>query len=95
MDSQKLLDTIGLYKQKFEALHVRKERYPLDKLLPFWGLRRRALSHCHNMLPHMEQFVQENRLEKTFRWLGFIQGVLWVLRLYTLDELKNHNCPAP
>jgi hypothetical protein len=32
-------------------------------------------------------------MEKAFRWLGFVQGVLWTNRVYTLDNLKSHNRP--
>ncbi len=30
---------------------------------------------------------------KVFRWLGFMQGVLWTLNVYTIDELRRHNMP--
>jgi hypothetical protein len=29
--------------------------------------------------------------EKAHRWLGFIQGVLWMAGVFTLDELKEHS----
>lgn len=51
------------------------------------------LSHCKTMLPKMEKMLDEGKLEKFFRWLGFMQGVLWVEKLYTLEELKDHNRP--
>lgn len=30
-------------------------------------------------------------MEKSMRWLGFIQGVLYSKSIYTIDELKAHN----
>jgi len=30
---------------------------------------------------------------EVYRWLGFIQGVLWASKAYTLAELKDHNRP--
>jgi len=30
-------------------------------------------------------------MEKSMRWLGFIQGVLYTKHVYTIDELKAHN----
>lgn len=30
-------------------------------------------------------------MEKVFKWLGFIQGVLWIMGVYTVEELKDHN----
>jgi hypothetical protein len=38
-------------------------------------------------------FVNENRIEKACRWLGFIQGCLWTNGIYSIEELKNHNKP--
>lgn len=32
-----------------------------------------------------------SKREKAHRWLGFIQGVLWMAGCYTLDQLKEHS----
>jgi hypothetical protein len=32
-----------------------------------------------------------SKREKAHRWLGFIQGVLWMSGVFTLDELKEHS----
>jgi hypothetical protein len=32
-----------------------------------------------------------SKREKAMRWLGFIQGVLWMSGTFTLDELKEHS----
>jgi len=31
------------------------------------------------------------RIEKAMRWIGFIQGVLWSLGDFTVDELRSHS----
>jgi len=87
------LEVITLYRQKLESLNIKKNRYPIDKLLPLFFPRQRALEHCHQMLDTMEEFVREDRMDKAFRWLGFVQGVLWVCRLTPVAELKEHNRP--
>ncbi len=94
MDSQKILEVIALYRQEFQALGMKPLPYSHNKPLPLFFRHSPSLEHCHQMLDQMEVFVSEGRLEKTFRWLGFIQGVLWVTRLHTLEELKNHSRPA-
>lgn len=38
-------------------------------------------------------FLAEARLEKSFRWLGFIQCIFWVCGFYTLNQLKDHSRP--
>jgi len=52
-----------------------------------------GLIHCHGMLDKMEEFVKEGRIEKAFRWLGFVQGCLWLAGHYSLEDLMNHNRP--
>jgi hypothetical protein len=52
-----------------------------------------GLEHCHGMLDKILESVSEKRIEKAFRWLGFVQGVLWTSRVYPLTDLKNHNRP--
>ena len=37
--------------------------------------------------------VDKGALEKAFRWLGFIQGAMWVLELRTVDEMRRDNAP--
>ena len=51
------------------------------------------LRHVLTMLPKAAQFVEDGRRDKAMRWLGFIQGVLWTQKIYTIDELKLHNAP--
>ena len=31
--------------------------------------------------------------EKLMRWLGFVQGALWVKGIYGIDEMREHNKP--
>jgi hypothetical protein len=52
-----------------------------------------ALDHVAEMIPKAIEFFQERRREKGFRWLGFIQGVLWMEKIYTIQEMKDHNRP--
>ncbi len=90
MDADKVREVINIYRKKFEELGVPKKSFPHDKA-PI--MKNEHLAHCHKMLGEMEIFVQENRMEKVFRWLGFIQGVLWSTGVYSIEELKNHNRP--
>ena len=60
----------------------------LERLKPSDQLR-----HLQTMIPKAIGFFQEGRREKGFRWLGFIQGVLWTQGVYTIEEMKNHNRP--
>jgi len=74
MTREKVKQVIARYRGKFEKLGVVKANYPHEKILDSPG---HALEHCHGMLEEMEEFLEQGRMDKVYRWLGFIQGVLW------------------
>ncbi len=37
------------------------------------------------------QGIEDAKAEKIMRWLGFVQGVLYAVGLYTVEELKEHS----
>lgn len=88
MKAEKVLQVIAIYRKKFEELGVGKKDHSHDEV---FDSAKQGLEHCHRMLNKIEVFIQENRMDKVFRWLGFLQGVLWSRRIYTLTELINHN----
>ncbi len=90
MDDAKILEVIEIYRKHFQSKELEEIDYPHNLLLdsPENGLR-----HCHGMLKKMEKHIEEKRREKNFRWLGFVQGVLFAFRQYTLEDLMNHSRP--
>lgn len=50
-----------------------------------------ALAHARVMLSDIDQFILDDRIEKAMRWIGFVQGVLWVNQIFTIDEMIMHN----
>lgn len=91
MDVQKVLEVIDIYRKHLTEGHtVASIDYPHDKQVI---IKDDVLGHCLGMLDKMEEFVREGRMEKAFRWLGFVQGCLWSSSCYVLEELKNHNRP--
>jgi len=93
LDKNKVREVLSLYRQKFLELNIEVRDFPHEELLSS-STHHQSLSHCCGMLEKMEAFIEEGRMDKAFRWLGFIQGVLWTTGLYTLEELKNHSRPA-
>jgi hypothetical protein len=87
MTGEKVLEVIQVYRSEFEKRGIPKQKCPA----PSSDVE--CLAHLHAMLDQMEGFVKENRMGKVFRWLGFIQGALWRMGIYSLEELKNHNRP--
>jgi len=53
--------------------------------------KRRILAHLLFMLNEMERFLNEGRMEKFHRWLGFIQATCWLSGYQTIEDLKNLN----
>jgi len=92
MTGDKVLEVVRTYRSHFVALQIEPKDYPHNELL---GPRKDAdiLGHCCGMLPKIEAFVHERRIEKAMRWLGFVQGCLWACGIFSLDELKNHSRP--
>ena len=48
-------------------------------------------NHLRSMIDRMWPMLEQGKIEKAFRWLGFIQGVLWIQKDFNLEELKDHN----
>lgn len=93
MTPEKVLEILRVYRKYFESRCIEKVHHSLftlldssiDGCIPITGLK-----HCHAILDQIEKLVREGKMEKAFRWLGFIQGVLWSHGLFTLNDLKNH-----
>ena len=47
-------------------------------------------SHVRWMCQRVPAFVAD-KPEKANRWLGFIQGYLWVNQDFTIEEMRHHN----
>ena len=48
----------------------------------------------HYALSCCERLQSLDSTPKTMRWLGFVQGVLWACRVYTVEQLREHNRDA-
>ena len=92
MTQEKLLLTIDKYEKKFKEMEITPLEFPLNKLMEHHKFL--TLGHCYAMLPDLRKFVEEGtqkKLEKAFRWIGFIQGVLWSKGIFTIDEMRYDN----
>jgi hypothetical protein len=92
MKPEKVRKVIAKYRAMFEEKGIGKIDYPHDEML---DTQEHGLEHCHGMLDKMEQFIVEDRMDKVYRWLGFIQGVLWSFKIYVLEDMKQDNMKDP
>jgi len=90
MTDENNFSLITRYRQHLKKLRAEAIKTDYDARNPD---RKIALNHLLSMLPAMESFAKEGRREKFFRWLGFMQGVLWSLGEFSLNELRDHNRP--
>ncbi|MEK7089484.1 MAG: hypothetical protein AAB920_01565 [Patescibacteria group bacterium] len=105
MDQAKVREVLALYRKKFEEFNIPHDEYSNEYpkwIIPDGGRTEEImfgtphfhfLAHCESMLDQMEVFIQEDKMDEVFRWLGFIQGVLWQCGIYTVGEMANHNRP--
>ena len=80
INSDSIIETIGTRRAYFEKKGIRISDFPPEKIPTS---KEEILAHCHGMLGKMEGFLREGRIEKTFRWLGFIVGCLWSVEQYS------------
>lgn len=63
-------------------------RHESDNLRPH-----EQVQHLHWMVLEAKKFIEEGRIEKAMRWLGFLQGALWAFKMRTIEEMKKDNMP--
>lgn len=87
MTGEKVKEVCRLYVQRLSAGGLQPERNDRPDVLS-------RAKHVLWMALETRDLVDADRMEKAFRWLGFIQGWLWTVGIYTVDELKSHNMPT-
>ena len=50
-----------------------------------------ALGHAAWMCEQVRVFASEGKIDKANRWIGFIQGTLWMAGRATIDEMREDN----
>lgn len=91
MDADKIRQVLNVYRVQLQNAGIKNPyRFPPGQEPQD---RRQKLMHVAGLIDATEKLLDEGRLEKAFRWLGFIQGSLWVYGFYEIRDLKNHNRP--
>jgi len=66
----------------------------IQKVIPqFGGTWQEKLTHCLDMIQQMRDWSPE-RLDKSFRWLGYIQGMMHAFNVCDLEALKEMSRPT-
>ena len=76
-------------------LGYESRKYKSDKKINFSfndkGGREAVFGHLQFMIGEIKVFLEQDRIEKALRWLGFIQGCLWMAGVCSIDQLREHN----
>jgi hypothetical protein len=86
------LAVLRLYDDKFAKWEP--EQCPKDHAAPV-GMGR-GVKHARWMMQEMMERIEkdnESSPGQADRWVGFIQGVLWVHGLYSISDMAAHNVP--
>ena len=90
MTPEKIKQALNVYRIRLQNIGIKPYRFPPGQEPQD---RKQKLMHVAGLIEAAEDLLKEDRLEKAFRWLGFVQGALWASGLYTIKELKDHNRP--
>ena len=87
MDKNKIYTALNLYEDHLKSKGSTSKKH-ISKKPP---TRQEAFNHSLYMIEEIKEFIKQDKLQKAFRWLGFIQSLLWIYGEFSLDDLKNHN----
>lgn len=90
MSSKKIGEALIICRKCLESLNVPIRQHP-DHLPAISNDS--VLAHCHWMTIEAEDFLAKGRREKAMRWLCFVQGCIFTLRHFCINEMKDHNRP--
>ena len=84
MNQKELFEKIARYREElgnmgYEKIDHPHDQRPRDNIDEF--------EQCLSMLDVAERFLKDGRLYPAQRWLCFVEGVLWQMKLYTLSDL--------
>lgn len=88
-DPDMILNAVYKYEQELAAKGVMAQRCDISQ--PIGADHAKALSHVAWCLGEIQVFVADERLDKANRWLGFVQGALWMLNHNTIDSFRADN----
>jgi len=87
MTPDQLAKTLNLYANKTQELVALVEGYDFPPESPC----QRDLDKLKHVVWMCEEAKTFHSVEKSMRWLGFIQGYLWVTGVFSIEEMKEHN----
>jgi len=85
MTFEQVKQVVAQYTTMLSQSGVKNKKHPSSGFLPSVE---DALGHARWMC---EEIANMTDIEKAMRWLGFVQGVLWVTGRRTIDKMRDDN----
>ncbi len=84
MTNEKLSEVLQFYYDELDKHQVFYQQHsePVNAV--------EVLQHTKWMTNEAQNFIPD-QVDKAMRWLGFIQGVLFSLGFFTIEELRGHS----
>lgn len=91
MDAKKMREVLERYEKELTIAGAECLPFSHGELDPTAAeVQDHLLDMINRQLAWGEECIVTN---KSNRWLGFVQGALWAIGEYTIDDLKDHNRP--
>jgi len=87
-DVRRALNFCDVYLKKGRLDHPEGRRYERHSIKP---APIDTIEHAIWMIKETYTFLDEGKIEKAMRWLGFIQCILWSTGRCTIEQLKTMN----
>jgi len=89
MTNNKVIEVVTLYEKRLTNFGLEPLRWSESgDMTVEWGALKHALWMCGEI---KNILIRDGQTEKVMRWLGFVQGVLWVFRFRTIEQMKIDN----
>lgn len=90
MTNEQMLSIVEEYVKQLERYDAWSEALSDTSVRPsFPGDGRPVENHLYWMCEQVPVFLQQGEVDKANRWLGFIQGSLWIMGYRTIDQMRN------
>lgn len=91
MENAKIIEALQLHAKQMEERFIGGSTPPERN--PEATSSSAQIRHMKWMVEEATRLVREGHREKAMRWLGFIQGGLWVMGLSSIEESRQANMP--
>jgi hypothetical protein len=90
MKTEKIVEVLSAYRKELAGVGIGSCQLENYDEIPEEEV---ALRHITWMCEQAIEFAETGRLEKANRWLGFIQGTLWLTGRHAVSSMREHNRP--